>query len=1610
MSLPPPGLPPEVGARSRLKAVSAELAEQQLPKLQAALLFELGALTELRLGDPKQAYEHYANAILRDPSFRPALFASARVLRESHDDESLVRILAKTVQAETADNKDRASALVELGCLLEDRLADPAGAQNAFERALSADPQCLSASAMREATLLGQKHRAGASLLIARRSSNTLDPKLRSVLACEAARDLAADGDIDAAVETLLAALAMPGRQLPTLMTLAELASRYGRPWVAARANEDMAALLAGFASGHTGPEPLEIATRFADQATAAQAAAFYCRSAARLRADSPDHIQDALLAHERAAACMPGDVLLGLELAAAYQSVDAISDARTILSKLLPTADADPRCAAALQFELAELAERQTDSTAALAHLRAAQAAAPEAPAITAVLEDRLLDAGALRELCDLLCARANKQTGAERKVSLYRAALTADRAQDSTRALSLLEQLIPQVPAAEQAAVLRELHGIAQRAGLTAQLRAAGQRLLACDIAASERSALWRSCYEAALSEQDMASARASLKLILGEPACEAWAAHAAWLLGGLHGDQALVARAHAQLAAAAQRGDDRELAAAHLVAEARAHLRSNADAQAVPSLRRALELSPGHPYAVTLLERSLLARGETAEAITLLRESALADHDAHSQQAALLQAGHLAEAAGELALARSSYEEAAQRDPAAFAPQWARLRFAERSHDAEHRLSSLRALAERETAQERPGSAHLELGDALAARGEFEHAAKPLSAAIDSEASAFEAAASAVLLPRGAAAEALRPRALSELAEQTARQTRRALEHERLAELIHQCPADALLLLGPPAQSAGERERDALLRWLVYRDPEARADTLASLVGLSATPQTRAELLLHAERCRRFAGNGDDGDALVHALGLLEDAPEALATAVALREALDAGDDPETRVAALHAWLATTPPATAHDVKSALARALLDAGDAQAAQYLLNELLAEAPNDPSHWEALRVAARLSGDFERVVVACDELAKHAHGDARSLLLEEAAAILHERLERLDEAEERLRAVLERSPERKSAFERLHDVLVDQEDLDDLLELLAQRIGRTSTPEEKTDLLYERARILRARGDKTAALASAEELLSGTPAHAGALGLCAEIYASNEAWSSAVDVLRRLSETELTPAQKRLAIEGAADFLEDKLGDHDGAYRELQKLLGLELADLGVHLRMAQLAHDTGAIEASASAWTRAAALSRGVQRASHERRAAALYLTLEQNTQACDALRRALLAHPQDEAAFALLYVNLFDPAERDRLAQEFVDGLWTALASDPSEPELLRALVRAGRMTKRPVLAQLGLFALEALAHATPEERTEAAALRAALPERPRGRLSDEGFGLLAPAELTPELLRFGQACCAALLTLRPDSPEQRGFTRRMRIAPRVGHPQRDALLAWLQPFGLELADLYVSQIDRRALYPIASTGPVQTWVVGSELTPPFGTREGRRLAPLMAAARAQLSPLAGQDAQAARANLSLPLMAIGVLDPSSRRDPNVAREASLLVSKVTRALRDNLQAAIARVPERPRSARDRDPAEQVRREDVPVLDVEDAVNKLAHAAVTLGRRAAIVGCGELAAAAPDASDAAKPVFKAMLASPSGRELLRFWLSPQCARLLQEVGMSA
>jgi tetratricopeptide (TPR) repeat protein len=725
------------------------------------------------------------------------------------------------------------------------------------------------------------------------------------------------------------------------------------------------------------------------------------------------------------------------------------------------------------------------------------------------------------------------------------------------------------------------------------------------------------------------------------------------------------------------------------------------------------------------------------------------------------------------------------------------------------------------------------------------------------------------------------------------------------------------------------------------------------------------------------------------VVSALALQEDAPGSLGAALALTEALDAADDPDTRVLALTSYLEQLPEPRPLELRGALARALLDAGAAAPALSLCQELTREAPDDPGPWESLRVAARLLGDYEQVVVACERLAERVNGAQRAALLEEAAAVLHERLERREAAEHLLRAVLTSMPDREPAFERLHDVLVEREDLDGLLALLAQRVAITGSSSERVDLLYERARILRARGERDAALAAAEQLLAEAPQHAGALGLCAEIHATGENWLGAVEALRRLAETELTPAQRRLSLEGAADFLEQKLGDELGAYRELEKLLAHDLADHSVHLRMAKLAESAGLLQPAAAALVRAAALSRGAKRAQLERKAAALYQKVDQPENARSALRRALWAHPSDELALHALYPQLIAPDERERLAARFVEALFVALASDPLDAELQRCLVRTGALLARPVFVIMGLYALQALGHATDDELAAAEGLRRARASRALGaspRWNETNFGLLVPRELSGDVLALGQNLSAAWLEVAPDAPEKHGLRRRSRLGSREPHPLREALKTALAAFGLSLQDSFGSEREPHALYPLRQPGAAQSWVIGREVSARRLRASLLKALPLMAASRAQLLGLWEEDPGKLRARAVLLLGAAGALVNGPLEDEPLSTETAVLAPKLPRARRAALVQAWTRL-----------------------TDPEEALLQLAHGAVLLGQRAALIACGdlvELTLAHTARAHGAHGYF----ATPLGRDLLAFWLSPACAELLSESEVSA
>jgi hypothetical protein len=168
----------------------------------------------------------------------------------------------------------------------------------------------------------------------------------------------------------------------------------------------------------------------------------------------------------------------------------------------------------------------------------------------------------------------------------------------------------------------------------------------------------------------------------------------------------------------------------------------------------------------------------------------------------------------------------------------------------------------------------------------------------------------------------------------------------------------------------------------------------------------------------------------------------------------------------------------------------------------------------------------------------------------------------------------------------------------------------------------------------------------------------------------------------------------------------------------------------------------------------------------------------------------------------------------------------------------------------------------------------------------------------------------------------------------------------------------------------------LYPLRLPGTEQSWVIGRDVQHKPLRPVLLRALPLMAASRAQLLGIWGDDVNRVRAHARLMLVAAGLLT-----DGMLAADAAALAPKLPRAQRAALVQCFAKLS-----------------------DAEQALSDLALGTVALGQRAALIACGDLMECAalggdPPGSDEPRSLF----ATPSGIELLRFWLSPACAELL-------
>jgi len=645
--------------------------------------------------------------------------------------------------------------------------------------------------------------------------------------------------------------------------------------------------------------------------------------------------------------------------------------------------------------------------------------------------------------------------------------------------------------------------------------------------------------------------------LRDCVADPDIRTWAPQIARARAAWEGETELLARAHEAIAELSTA----EMRLGHLCASGHAYARSRSWEAAERVLREALHAAPDDGYVVSLLDGVLREAGRPEEIVSLAREQSRSASSARLGERSLLLAGATAERAGNPTAARHAYEQALLEAPRSPSAALALLDDARRRGDAQAMCQAYGHLSECALGGGVPELYALLQGDALSRdRDGGSTACAAYERALEHGATSLAAAVALLSTP-----------------------TRFVSADQRTAA------TEALADAGSDEDSLEFASAYGALRASLGDQSSSAGDAWLQLAGLAPTKALHAEALLQGLRAVRIARGTEAADEIF----LRAQEAEALAetdanAAIAIDEALAPGDDAEFRAKALERRQRRSETIGRAALEAAHCRALVEADRGDEAVALLTDAVNQRPDDLALWETLRSSARQAQQWPLVAQACERLAQFVPGSLRADLLEEAGVVRLDCLGQHQQAEDLFRSALEEDAGRDVAFRRLHDLLAAREDADALEMLVADRLAQDG-PKDRLELLYERARLLRAFSDRPGALEVLGELFTSEPDHAGALALAAEVHASQEQWAEAIECLQRLSRANIPDEQRRVAHLGAADFLEAHLLAKREALEELRAVEALGLADAELWTRIGTLETNFDNLGAAADAYARA-------------------------------------------------------------------------------------------------------------------------------------------------------------------------------------------------------------------------------------------------------------------------------------------------------------------------------------------------------------------------------------------------------------------------------------
>jgi tetratricopeptide (TPR) repeat protein len=1424
----PPPLAPEVQAalNETVRRLRAELFATAGTARQARLLNELGEAQE-RVGEEPAATRDYLAAYSADPTFHEPLEGLVRLLEKRRSLRNLGRLVDALVTTATGAD-ERVRALLMRATYLADVASNPAEAQSVAREATAVDgaPAAERASAWLALEVLAGRtaDTTAREEALGERVKYASEPTWRALLLLDRARMRVAAADVGGALSLAEEARSLESsatwaaaalfetlaRELPGISPTDEARARAE---LHAAALEALASLVEeAIADGARGDalgvprwmrRPARMVDAWLRAAEARQllgqldrAASTLDRALSRVGAGrepgTPVPSPGALVVED--AGTLAEVALSSARIRIAERTGDTALAAR-IAEKRLET-EKDPGLAAALAMRIAEHAASQGDGVRALAALSRAIASDPGCLPARALQLDLLADGGDPAAFAAQLEAFADHLATDEARgrAFLLAAYVWAVRAHDTSGAKAALSQAA--MFGVSPATTGRLARSLASIAGDSAWYEEATKRLLAAGGAETESVSLYIELVRLRYLRGDQEGASKALREMGATPR-GAWLARVLEAFGtssaGTPGDRA--SRALAAVEELATLEMDPELSRGlSLIAAMRAHASGNTSS-ARAKLRELADRDAADPIIASYLADLDRAAGDHAAAARVASDAAAATADPELAAALRLEAGFERWREGDRVAAIEEMEAAASGAPEAarVALAWASWGVDPNSLDARRRAiesakngaGNGRSLALERFAVELGARDFTEASAALAAIDETPDGPLGLAAAIARLAWTDASGNEAALTEAMARIAACGPGARLLTAVERARFARASQEREALARETKQwfeagggLPAALEWLAAAASLGEPREERDARLAVAQSLSGEGRSAMLGSAALVDAHLDAGAAPPLL---------DGPSASARLTNLDLSPPGCDPRRRGVALEE-IDGvlGDDGATDAASLAGW------------------SFLVASDFEAAIEAFETATAARPGDLGAWEGLRTSAERSGNKAVRIRAAVELGARCQNAPRAAAFWEEGALLS--LEIGDEAgaDRALEASFARDPSRAVAFDKLFRRVRARKDNEKLLTLISRRLDFTDDPAEIQKLFWEQARVLRESGDQDAALKALEHVTMLDPDHVGALALLGEINIRRAQFDDAATALARLAKLDTAPAKSRVTAGIAAvDLYENKLGRFDSALEVLLVLHKAKLSTLRVRERLARAAARTGS-------WTEATAI---LQELMHERpeaegriEAARLAMAIHRDRlgtpqDAAPAIVKLLEEEPGDGEALDMLLVTAHASDVRERLLESARTALVEKLQKRPTDPPVVRRLVKVARALKDDALQQAALGALASLGAADSASEQAFAQLAAKKGRTPQVAVSQSMLqAMLAPGDEGPIASLFALLGPTLAEALGP-SLSGSGVGRRDKIDPRSGLALRNEIASWAGAFGIHEFDLYV-----------------------------------------------------------------------------------------------------------------------------------------------------------------------------------------------------------------